>query len=78
MHHRDNKLKDIPSKSKGKTQYDWEVVQYIQSKEQFINWIQFMADFRRAPQKHYFKEMEVHGIQQLKGLATQKFLLKYL
>lgn len=33
-----NQLKEILGRSKGQIQYDWRSVQYIQSKEQFIDW----------------------------------------
>merc|ERR1712080_556402 len=46
-----NQLKDILGKSKGQIQYDWKAVQYIQSKEQFIDWKQSMGGSRRAPKK---------------------------
>ena len=71
-----NQLKDILGKSKGQIQYNWKAVQYIQSKEQFIDWKQSMGGSRRAPQKHYLNEMEVPGLQQLKGLKSQTDLSK--
>jgi len=38
-----NQLKEILSKSKGQIQYDWRGAQYIQSKEQFIDWKRSMG-----------------------------------
>merc|ERR1719369_1974573 len=46
-----NQLKEILGKSKGQIQYDWKAVQYIQSKEQFIDWKQSMGGSRRAPKR---------------------------
>merc|ERR1719219_3199100 len=46
-----NQLKDVMGKSKGEIQYDWKAVQYIQSKEQFIDWKQSMGGSRRGPRK---------------------------
>merc|ERR1712012_1064517 len=46
-----NQLKEILSKSKGQIQYDWKNVQYIQSKEQFIDWKRSMGGNRKPPQK---------------------------
>merc|ERR1712147_104254 len=42
-----NQLKEILSKSKGQIQYDWKNVQYIQSKEQFIDWKRSMGGLKR-------------------------------
>merc|ERR1712029_633528 len=52
-----NQLKDILGKSKGQIQYDWKAVQYIQSKEQFIDWKQSMGGSRRAPRKRDQREV---------------------
>ena len=41
-------LKEILSKSKGQIQYDWKNVQYIQSKEQFIDWKRSMGGLKRG------------------------------
>jgi len=41
-----NQLKEILSKSKGQIQYDWRGAQYIQSKEQFIDWKRSMGSKR--------------------------------
>jgi hypothetical protein len=46
-----NQLKEILTKSKGQIQYDWKAVQYIQSREQFIDWKQTMGGNRKPPQK---------------------------
>jgi len=46
-----NQLKEILGKSKGQIQYDWKAVQYIQSKEQFIDWKQSMGGSKRAPKR---------------------------
>jgi len=47
-----NQLKQILSKSKGQIQYDWRGAQYIQSKEQFIDWKRSMgAKGRRGGNK---------------------------
>jgi len=46
-----NQLKEILGKSKGQIQYDWKAVQYIQSKEQFIDWKRSMGGSKRAPKK---------------------------
>merc|ERR1719273_2774324 len=46
-----NQLKEILTKSKGQIQYDWKSVQYIQSREQFIDWKQTMGGNRKPPQK---------------------------
>lgn len=46
-----NQLKEILGKSKGQIQYDWKSVQYIQSKEQFIDWKQSMGGSRGPPKK---------------------------
>merc|ERR1711971_377397 len=43
-----NQLKEILSKSKGQIQYDWKNVQYIQSKEQFIDWKRSMGGLKRG------------------------------
>merc|ERR1712119_223557 len=43
--------KEILTKSKGQIQYDWKAVQYIQSREQFIDWKQTMGGNRKPPQK---------------------------
>jgi hypothetical protein len=43
-----NQLKDILSKSKGQIQYDWRGAQYIQSKEQFIDWKRSMGSKGRG------------------------------
>ena len=41
-------MKEILSKSKGQIQYDWKNVQYIQSKEQFIDWKRSMGGLKRG------------------------------
>jgi len=41
-----NQLKEILGRSKGQIQYDWRSVQYIQSKEQFIDWKRSMGGKR--------------------------------
>jgi len=41
-------LKEILSRSKGQIQYDWKNVQYIQSKEQFIDWKRSMGGHKRG------------------------------
>jgi len=41
-------LKEILSRSKGQIQYDWKNVQYIQSKEQFIDWKRSMGGLKRG------------------------------
>ena len=43
-----NQLKEILSKSRGQIQYDWKQVQYIQSKEQFIDWKRSMGGLKRG------------------------------
>jgi len=43
-----NQLKDILGRSKGQIQYDWKNVQYIQSKEQFIDWKRSMGGLKRG------------------------------
>jgi len=43
-----NQLKEILSKSRGQIQYDWKNVQYIQSKEQFIDWKRSMGGLKRG------------------------------
>jgi len=43
-----NQLKEILGKSKGQIQYDWKSVQYIQSKEQFIDWKRSMGSLKRG------------------------------
>jgi len=52
-----NQLKEILGKSKGQIQYDWKAVQYIQSKEQFIDWKQTMGGKRGPPQKRGQREV---------------------
>merc|ERR1711881_167108 len=42
-----NQLKEILGRSKGQIQYDWRSVQYIQSKEQFIDWKRSMGGLKR-------------------------------
>merc|ERR1712106_522569 len=42
-----NQLKEILGRSKGQIQYDWRSVQYIQSKEQFIDWKRSMGGQKR-------------------------------
>merc|ERR1711962_242838 len=56
-----NQLKDILGKSKGQIQYDWKAVQYIQSKEQFIDWKQSMGGSRRGPGLHRRQLQRGHG-----------------
>jgi len=41
-----NQLKEILGRSKGQIQYDWRGAQYIQSKEQFIDWKRSMGGGR--------------------------------
>ena len=41
-------MKEILSKSRGQIQYDWKQVQYIQSKEQFIDWKRSMGGLKRG------------------------------
>ena len=41
-------MKEILSRSKGQIQYDWKNVQYIQSKEQFIDWKRSMGGLKRG------------------------------
>ena len=43
-----NQLKEILGRSKGQIQYDWRSVQYIQSKEQFIDWKRSMGGVKRG------------------------------
>ena len=43
-----NQLKEILSRSRGQIQYDWKNVQYIQSKEQFIDWKRSMGGLKRG------------------------------
>jgi len=43
-----NQLKEILGKSKGQIQYDWRGAQYIQSKEQFIDWKRSMGSKGRG------------------------------
>merc|ERR1719186_2418694 len=43
-----NQLKEILGRSKGQIQYDWRSVQYIQSKEQFIDWKRSMGGLKRG------------------------------
>jgi len=52
-----NQLKEILGKSKGQIQYDWKAVQYIQSKEQFIDWKQSMGGSKRAPKPRGQREV---------------------
>jgi len=52
-----NQLKEILTKSKGTIQYDWKAVQYIQSREQFIDWKQTMGGNRKPPQKRGQREV---------------------
>jgi hypothetical protein len=45
-----NQLKELLNKSKGLIQYDWKGVQYIQSRDQFIDWKSRMGGVREGDQ----------------------------
>ena len=58
-------LKEILAKSKGQIQYDWKAVQYIQSREQFIDWKQTKGGNRKKVTTNYnYKDIKKENDRQ--------------
>merc|ERR1711994_49356 len=60
-----NQLKEILGRSKGQIQYDWKAVQYIQSREQFIDWKQTKGGNRKKVTTNYnYKDIKKENDKQ--------------